>query len=423
MAYQDRLAISKQLVDQWRCQDPPGRFLEQQDRYSIWYDIGDAKAKMKTTQILRRLLWTPSQKTVGYDRAPDATGTENPQFDTATSETNSAAIKLQGRCSEDYEADEAVAVVAAVAMYNYECFHDLKRGTASFETVAATSAGIEGWAASVIPEDSSSPKRDNISVDDSERKCAARPQEPKKRRDPEEDRQLQIALLESVGAFPNRLEPSGYACSSDSSCSEGEWSDYQYEDDEEGEEESQGCEYCQETSEEESEEEAQNEDSDTRTVPTNTATMCCDPQEPVKDERKLVTHKTSESLDIIQANVPTPVYAPDNSVNRNMNAHRAVHLAGLSSHETEEAQKPTSDSDGESWSNISSALSGSSGTLVERGDGQEISCESTQSGEKYLDVGKMVQEEVVLDGELSVADDWSDVSNAESVETQTKTKR
>ena len=38
---------------EWRAQDPPGRFLKQDEATKLWYEVGDEKAKQKTSQSLR----------------------------------------------------------------------------------------------------------------------------------------------------------------------------------------------------------------------------------------------------------------------------------------------------------------------------------------------------------------------------------
>lgn len=43
-----KTAISKELVSQWRSQNPPGRFLLQDEESDFWNDIGDRKARRKT---------------------------------------------------------------------------------------------------------------------------------------------------------------------------------------------------------------------------------------------------------------------------------------------------------------------------------------------------------------------------------------
>lgn len=45
--------IAKSIVDVIRTQDPPGRFLKKRDGKEGWFDIGDQKAREKTSQALR----------------------------------------------------------------------------------------------------------------------------------------------------------------------------------------------------------------------------------------------------------------------------------------------------------------------------------------------------------------------------------
>jgi len=45
--------FSRLIVDEIRSMDPPGRFLKQDDKTKMWYDIGDKKALDKTRQALR----------------------------------------------------------------------------------------------------------------------------------------------------------------------------------------------------------------------------------------------------------------------------------------------------------------------------------------------------------------------------------
>jgi len=45
--------ISLEIVRLWRAQSPPGRFLKQNEETGLWDDVGDKKAKEKTSQALR----------------------------------------------------------------------------------------------------------------------------------------------------------------------------------------------------------------------------------------------------------------------------------------------------------------------------------------------------------------------------------
>jgi len=42
-----------EIVSKWRKQDPPGRFLKFNECTRVWYDVGDKKAREKTSQALR----------------------------------------------------------------------------------------------------------------------------------------------------------------------------------------------------------------------------------------------------------------------------------------------------------------------------------------------------------------------------------
>ena len=45
--------VSKSIVESVRAQRPSGRFLQKDDKIGLWYDIGDQKAREKTSQALR----------------------------------------------------------------------------------------------------------------------------------------------------------------------------------------------------------------------------------------------------------------------------------------------------------------------------------------------------------------------------------
>ncbi|GAX25188.1 hypothetical protein FisN_16Hu026 [Fistulifera solaris] len=57
----DKTKLAEYIVDAWRDQDPPGRFLKKdetgrirkKDKTVKWYDVGDKKAREKTSQLLR----------------------------------------------------------------------------------------------------------------------------------------------------------------------------------------------------------------------------------------------------------------------------------------------------------------------------------------------------------------------------------
>ena len=49
----DKPLVAMEIIKQWRSQDPPGRFLKQDDATGMWNDVGDKKAREKTSQALR----------------------------------------------------------------------------------------------------------------------------------------------------------------------------------------------------------------------------------------------------------------------------------------------------------------------------------------------------------------------------------
>lgn len=49
----DKSLLSSQLVQKWRTQNPPGRFLKLNDETGLWDDIGDEEATKKVSQSLR----------------------------------------------------------------------------------------------------------------------------------------------------------------------------------------------------------------------------------------------------------------------------------------------------------------------------------------------------------------------------------
>lgn len=48
----DKPLVALEIIRLWRAQDPPGRFLKM-DNNGLWYDVGDKKAREKTSQALR----------------------------------------------------------------------------------------------------------------------------------------------------------------------------------------------------------------------------------------------------------------------------------------------------------------------------------------------------------------------------------
>jgi hypothetical protein len=49
----DKPLVALDVIRLWRSQDPPGRFLKLDEKTGTWYDVGDKKAREKTSQALR----------------------------------------------------------------------------------------------------------------------------------------------------------------------------------------------------------------------------------------------------------------------------------------------------------------------------------------------------------------------------------
>jgi len=49
----DKPVVALDIVRRWRSQSPPGRFLKMDDKTGLWGDVGDKKAREKTSQALR----------------------------------------------------------------------------------------------------------------------------------------------------------------------------------------------------------------------------------------------------------------------------------------------------------------------------------------------------------------------------------
>ena len=49
----DKPLVALSIIREWRAQDPPGRFLKIDEKTGLWNDVGDKKAREKTSQALR----------------------------------------------------------------------------------------------------------------------------------------------------------------------------------------------------------------------------------------------------------------------------------------------------------------------------------------------------------------------------------
>ena len=52
----DKPLVALEIIKIWRSQLPPGRFLKIDEKTGLWHDVGDKKAREKTSQVRLRLL-------------------------------------------------------------------------------------------------------------------------------------------------------------------------------------------------------------------------------------------------------------------------------------------------------------------------------------------------------------------------------
>lgn len=107
---------------------------------------------------------------------------------------------------ETYAYEDESDVVLTVAQHNYETFYNLKPGTATAAILEHTSAGITGWASCVLDETQNKPRSEeegSYTKQELKTEVVLPPSDksPPRHRigDEEESRELQMALLESLG--------------------------------------------------------------------------------------------------------------------------------------------------------------------------------------------------------------------------------
>lgn len=90
--------FSQLILDEIKCRNPPGRFLKQDPKTKLWYDIGEKKALDKTRQALRE--GAPDiQKELTGDGTEETTSTSNAEnFVASSSVASPQNVSLLGSC-------------------------------------------------------------------------------------------------------------------------------------------------------------------------------------------------------------------------------------------------------------------------------------------------------------------------------------
>ena len=65
----DKPLVAMEVIKEWRSLHPMGRFLKQNQETKFWYDVGDRKAREKTSQALReKITYLPPDEDKSEDR-------------------------------------------------------------------------------------------------------------------------------------------------------------------------------------------------------------------------------------------------------------------------------------------------------------------------------------------------------------------
>lgn len=75
----DKPLVAMEIINEWRSMDPPGRFLKQNEKTKLWSDVGDRKAREKTSQALREKT-TVEQKETRFEPGTLSPGRKKPSL-------------------------------------------------------------------------------------------------------------------------------------------------------------------------------------------------------------------------------------------------------------------------------------------------------------------------------------------------------
>lgn len=77
----DKPLVALEIIREWRAQDPPGRFLKMDEHTGLWNDVGDKKAREKTSQALREKAPSLRKQQQGDVAYPVNEGVKYTRFD------------------------------------------------------------------------------------------------------------------------------------------------------------------------------------------------------------------------------------------------------------------------------------------------------------------------------------------------------
>lgn len=97
----DKPLVALEIIRQWRAQDPPGRFLKLDDATGLWNDVGDKRAREKTSQALR-------------EKAPQLRKQQEDEEKDENRKESSSSSKNQSSFDKDSKKKEGRPIVRAV---------------------------------------------------------------------------------------------------------------------------------------------------------------------------------------------------------------------------------------------------------------------------------------------------------------------
>lgn len=97
----DKPLVAMEIINEWRALDPPGRFLKQDEVTKLWNDVGEKKAREKTSQALREK--TPVKQREGQqDGGGYDSGDRTARFQPGTSSPTSSRFVRRSNLARNH---------------------------------------------------------------------------------------------------------------------------------------------------------------------------------------------------------------------------------------------------------------------------------------------------------------------------------
>lgn len=100
----DKPLVALEIIKFWRSQEPPGRFLKLDEKTGLWQDVGDKKAREKTSQALREK--APEIRRKQEEEAMVKAGKDPSIIKQETSDVKNKLIRFDSKTKDQREHDE-----------------------------------------------------------------------------------------------------------------------------------------------------------------------------------------------------------------------------------------------------------------------------------------------------------------------------